>query len=152
MCRTLKSLQLLVKSGEYIGQALVPYYRQLLPIFNIFKSKNRECLFILYLYVQKPALKNILDGVIFDTFANNYYGIDDATRNYFRSIYTGGCSDARLLSAFLQPMPPTPIFASPASLGAPPRRVLFASGVGGGGNGSLCVAPDNKEKKERRRP
>ena len=49
MCRTLKSLQLLVKSGEYIGQALVPYYRQLLPIFNIFKSKNRECFFILYL-------------------------------------------------------------------------------------------------------
>lgn len=40
MCRTLKSLQLLVKSGEYIGQALVPYYRQLLPIFNIFKAKN----------------------------------------------------------------------------------------------------------------
>ena len=43
MCRTLKSLQLLVKSGEFIGQALVPYYRQLLPIFNIFKAKNREC-------------------------------------------------------------------------------------------------------------
>ena len=42
MCRTLKALQLLVKSGEYIGQALVPYYRQLLPIFNIFKSKNSK--------------------------------------------------------------------------------------------------------------
>lgn len=40
MCRTFKSLQLLVKSGEYIGQALVPYYRQLLPIFNLFKHKN----------------------------------------------------------------------------------------------------------------
>ncbi|TRY76855.1 hypothetical protein TCAL_03526, partial [Tigriopus californicus] len=40
MCRTFKSLQLLVKSGEYIGQALVPYYRQLLPIFNLFKNKN----------------------------------------------------------------------------------------------------------------
>jgi hypothetical protein len=42
MCRTLKSVQLLVKSGEYIGQAIVPYYRQLLPVFNIFKAKNRE--------------------------------------------------------------------------------------------------------------
>ena len=42
MCRTLKSLQLLVRSGEYIGQALVPYYRQLLPVFNIFKGKNRK--------------------------------------------------------------------------------------------------------------
>ena len=49
MCRTLKSLQLLVKSGEYIGQALVPYYRQLLPIFNIFKAKNRESRFTQYL-------------------------------------------------------------------------------------------------------
>jgi len=42
MVRTLKSLQLLVKSGEYVGQALVPYYRQLLPVFNIFKARNRK--------------------------------------------------------------------------------------------------------------
>lgn len=40
MCRTLKALQQLARSGDFIGQALVPYYRQLLPIFNIFKSKN----------------------------------------------------------------------------------------------------------------
>ena len=42
MCRTLKALQQLVRSGEYIGQALIPYYRQLLPVFNIFKGKNSE--------------------------------------------------------------------------------------------------------------
>merc|ERR1711896_97818 len=36
----LKVLQALVLSGEMIGEALVPYYRQILPIFNIFKSKN----------------------------------------------------------------------------------------------------------------
>jgi len=36
----LKVLQALVLSGEMIGEALVPYYRQLLPIFNIFKNKN----------------------------------------------------------------------------------------------------------------
>lgn len=40
MCRTLKALQQLVRSGEYIGQALIPYYRQLLPVFNMFKNKN----------------------------------------------------------------------------------------------------------------
>jgi hypothetical protein len=40
MCRTLKALQQLARSGDFIGQALVPYYRQVLPIFNIFKSKN----------------------------------------------------------------------------------------------------------------
>jgi hypothetical protein len=37
---TLKILQALVLSGEMIGEALVPYYRQILPIFNIFKNKN----------------------------------------------------------------------------------------------------------------
>jgi len=37
----LKVLQSLVLSGEMIGEALVPYYRQILPVFNIFKnSKN----------------------------------------------------------------------------------------------------------------
>ncbi len=40
MCRTLKALQQLARSGDFIGQALVPYYRQLLPIFNIFKNHN----------------------------------------------------------------------------------------------------------------
>merc|ERR1712164_171813 len=37
---TLKVLQCLVLSGEMIGEALVPYYRQILPVFNIFKNHN----------------------------------------------------------------------------------------------------------------
>ena len=40
MCRTLKKLQKLVQSGEFIGEALVPYYRQILPMFNLFKRKT----------------------------------------------------------------------------------------------------------------
>ncbi len=36
----LKILQKLVQSGEMIGEALVPYYRQILPIFNLFKNCN----------------------------------------------------------------------------------------------------------------
>jgi len=40
MCATLKVLQHLVLSGEMIGEALVPYYRQILPVLNIFKGKN----------------------------------------------------------------------------------------------------------------
>jgi len=39
---TLKVLQKLVTSGEMIGEALVPYYRQILPIFNLYKTKNRN--------------------------------------------------------------------------------------------------------------
>jgi hypothetical protein len=40
VARTLKILQLLVTSAPSIGEALVPYYRQILPILNIFKSAN----------------------------------------------------------------------------------------------------------------
>merc|ERR1711976_687484 len=38
----LKVLQELVVSGDMIGEALVPYYRQILPVLNIFKSNNKN--------------------------------------------------------------------------------------------------------------
>eukprot|EP00929_Paragymnodinium_shiwhaense_P041950 TRINITY_DN2178_c0_g1_i1.p1 TRINITY_DN2178_c0_g1~~TRINITY_DN2178_c0_g1_i1.p1 ORF type:complete len:334 (-),score=71.02 TRINITY_DN2178_c0_g1_i1:510-1511(-) len=38
MVTTLKVLQSLVLSAEMVGEALVPYYRQILPVFNIFKN------------------------------------------------------------------------------------------------------------------
>ena len=37
---TLRKLQNLIKCGNSIGQALVPYYRQILPIMNLFKNKR----------------------------------------------------------------------------------------------------------------
>jgi hypothetical protein len=37
---TLKILQALVCCSDTIGEALVPYYRQILPIMNLFKTKN----------------------------------------------------------------------------------------------------------------
>ena len=40
ICVTLKILQKLVLSADMIGEALVPYYRQILPIFNLFKNFN----------------------------------------------------------------------------------------------------------------
>jgi hypothetical protein len=40
VCKVLGVLQLLVQADERIGEALVPYYRQLLPIFNMFKQNN----------------------------------------------------------------------------------------------------------------
>lgn len=39
-CTVLKVLQHLVVSGEMIGEALVPYYRQLLPTINMFINCN----------------------------------------------------------------------------------------------------------------
>ena len=47
MTLVLKVLQKLVtadadlEGGALIGQALVPYYRQILPILNIYKHKNK---------------------------------------------------------------------------------------------------------------
>jgi hypothetical protein len=38
----LKVIQKLVFSGDLIGEALVPYYRQILPIFNIFRHSNKN--------------------------------------------------------------------------------------------------------------
>jgi hypothetical protein len=40
MTTMMKVLIQLVLSGEMIGEALVPYYRQILPIFNIYKNQN----------------------------------------------------------------------------------------------------------------
>ena len=37
---TLKILQKLVSCSDTVGEALVPYYRQILPIMNLFKTKN----------------------------------------------------------------------------------------------------------------
>ena len=37
---TLKILQALVTCSDTIGEALVPYYRQILPIMNLFKTRN----------------------------------------------------------------------------------------------------------------
>ncbi|CAB1330622.1 unnamed protein product [Coregonus sp. 'balchen'] len=42
ICTTLKVLQHLVVSGDMVGEDLVPYYRQIQPILNIFKNMNSE--------------------------------------------------------------------------------------------------------------
>ncbi|XP_046809963.1 parkin coregulated gene protein homolog isoform X4 [Lucilia cuprina] len=43
MCTTLKIIQQLVLSSDLVGPALVPFYRQLLPMFNAYKVKNLNC-------------------------------------------------------------------------------------------------------------
>lgn len=42
ICAVLKVLQHLVVSGEMIGEALVPYYRQILPVLCLFKNDNKN--------------------------------------------------------------------------------------------------------------
>ncbi|KEG13195.1 ParcG domain containing protein [Trypanosoma grayi] len=42
ICATLRILQQLVVSGDLVGEALVPYYRQILPMLNLFKSRHKN--------------------------------------------------------------------------------------------------------------
>lgn len=42
IANVLKVLQQLIVSGDLIGEALVPYYRQILPVFNLFKQKTKS--------------------------------------------------------------------------------------------------------------
>merc|ERR1719401_2972057 len=42
ICPVLKTLQTLVLCTDMIGEALVPYYRQILPVLNIFKNSNKN--------------------------------------------------------------------------------------------------------------
>ncbi|XP_071844430.1 parkin coregulated gene protein-like [Apostichopus japonicus] len=58
ICSTLRLLQILVVCNELIGEALVPYYRQLLPVFNLYKNKN----------------KNLGDGIEYDQWKGENIG------------------------------------------------------------------------------
>ncbi|XP_015524329.1 parkin coregulated gene protein [Neodiprion pinetum] len=40
ICTTMKMLQHLVRSADCVGEALVPYFRQILPVPNLLKDKN----------------------------------------------------------------------------------------------------------------
>ena len=41
--KTLKKIQLLVRSSDPVAEALVPYYRQILPVMNLLRGKNSKC-------------------------------------------------------------------------------------------------------------
>ncbi|XP_061704017.1 parkin coregulated gene protein homolog [Cydia pomonella] len=40
ICHTLKCIQMIITGSDRVGEAFVPYYRQILPILNLFKDKN----------------------------------------------------------------------------------------------------------------
>lgn len=42
ICATLRILQQLVVSSDLVGEALVPYYRQILPMFNLFATRHKR--------------------------------------------------------------------------------------------------------------
>lgn len=50
ICTTMKALQRLVRSADCVGEALVPYFRQILPIPNLLKDKNGEYIFFIFIF------------------------------------------------------------------------------------------------------
>jgi hypothetical protein len=40
--KTLNKIQLLVKSSDAVAEALVPYYRQILPVLNLLRHRNKN--------------------------------------------------------------------------------------------------------------
>ncbi|XP_078796603.1 parkin coregulated gene protein isoform X1 [Oryzias latipes] len=55
VCTMLKVLQRLVMSADGAGEALVPYYRNILPMFNILKDKRRSVVFAIPGRALKPS-------------------------------------------------------------------------------------------------
>lgn len=53
MCTTLRALQNLVRSTDCVGEALVPYFRQILPVLNLLKDRNGKILIYIYNFIQK---------------------------------------------------------------------------------------------------
>lgn len=53
ICMTMRAIQRLVRSGECIGESLVPYFRQILPIPNLLKDKNGK---LIYIFSEKKKI------------------------------------------------------------------------------------------------
>ena len=51
VCEMLKVIQKLVLSADLVGEALVPYYRQILPVFNLMKDLNGTHQYVQFLRV-----------------------------------------------------------------------------------------------------
>ncbi|KAL6039656.1 hypothetical protein STEG23_015129 [Scotinomys teguina] len=82
ICVTLKVLQHLVVSAEMVGEALVPYYRQILPILNIFKNMNEE----IQTYLSQYVVSRL---VYIPPFGGQGQKLDESTsRNWQPSIST----------------------------------------------------------------
>ena len=61
----LKVLQELVESAPLVGEALVPYYRQILPVFNLFKNRNVNLGDGIYYSQQKREnIGDLIEGIL----------------------------------------------------------------------------------------
>ena len=82
ICTTLKVLQHLVNSADLVGEALVPYYRQILPIFNTYKHLNCEFELVyvrmhIRTYICSPYVRTFLCNLVE---AHDCYSVDRRKR------------------------------------------------------------------------
>ena len=85
ICAVLKVLQKLVISADLIGEALVPYYRQLLPVLNLFKNSN----------------KNLGDGIEYSQ--RKRENIGDLIEETLRALEINGGEDAFINIKYMIP-------------------------------------------------
>ncbi|KAL7018253.1 hypothetical protein ACKWTF_010692 [Chironomus riparius] len=53
MCTIMKVIQQLVTASDLVGPAMVPFYRQLLPVFNAYKTRNSKSCVSVFILAQK---------------------------------------------------------------------------------------------------
>ena len=83
--RTLRKIQLLVKSSDAVAEALVPYYRQILPVMNLLRHRN----------------KNLGDGI--DYAQKNNDNIGDMVQETLELMERHGGEDAYINIKYMVP-------------------------------------------------
>ena len=53
MCTIMKVIQQLVTASDLVGPAMVPFYRQLLPVFNAYKTRNSNSCVSVFILAKK---------------------------------------------------------------------------------------------------
>lgn len=107
MCVTLKIIQQLVMSHELVGPGLVPFYRQLLPMFNAYKVKNSKCILLSRLSVSKSFALILLSiencGDFIDYGQKNNMNIGDLIDETLQVLEKFGGDDAFINIKYMVP-------------------------------------------------
>eukprot|EP00490_Sorites_sp_Unknown_P017882 CAMPEP_0114695776 /NCGR_PEP_ID=MMETSP0191-20121206/71768_1 /TAXON_ID=126664 /ORGANISM="Sorites sp." /LENGTH=403 /DNA_ID=CAMNT_0001992501 /DNA_START=60 /DNA_END=1268 /DNA_ORIENTATION=+ len=130
ICTVLKVLQTLVLSGDMIGEALVPYYRQILPTFALYIGKNKNLghlmdyaatqAFELDLYIGKN--KNL--GHLMDYAQRKRLNLGELIHETLEILEAHGGEDAFINIKYM-----IPTYESCAKARSPMCRLPFAAGV-----------------------
>eukprot|EP00913_Durusdinium_trenchii_P005498 g5124.t1 len=91
MVTTMKVLQTLVLSAEMVGEALVPYYRQILPVLNIFKSATKST----FDHMDYAQRKRMDLGALIDETLERHSGQTDESKRKRRSVSCYGPNSGR---------------------------------------------------------